>query len=163
MKGVLIAFILLLLGPGEPGRTSVASPDQATPLAGTRWLLESYGPTDAPTSVIEGSKVTLMFEEAGQVGGSGGCNAYGGRYQVDKSAIRFKDIVSTLMACADERVTHQEGLYLRALESATGFELSQDKLTISYHEGRSVLCFIRTLNDRARPQPTSPQYDDQAI
>jgi heat shock protein HslJ len=141
--GCKMAVFILLFGVHLPGNPAAPVLDEASSLPGTKWKLKSYGHPDAPTPVIEGSTVTLIFEEAGQVGGSGGCHGYGGRYQVEKSAIRFKEIMSTLMACADERVTQQEGVYLRALESAISFELSPDTLTISYDEGRSLLCFGR--------------------
>lgn len=122
-----------VVSPEQPGVGNV--------LANTRWRLVSFGEPGAETPVVEGSTVTLEFGAGGQVGGSGGCNSYGGQYQVQDSAVSFSEIVSTLMACADERVMQQEQQYLAALQLAGQFELAGQRLTIQYNGGRGVLNF----------------------
>lgn len=117
-------------------------PTADNPLANTQWQLESFGPVGAETPVVEGSTVTLEFDATGQAGGSGGCNSYGTEYQVQNGTLVFGEIVSTLMACADENIGEQEQQYYQALETAGEFEVSGDRLTIYYNDGQGVLNFV---------------------
>ena len=101
------------------------------------------GISGAEIPVVEGSTVTLEFAEDGQLGGSGGCNYFGAAFELEGNTIKITDVVSTLMACADEQVMAQEGLFFAALQSATSFEISADRLTIFYDNGQSQLTFVR--------------------
>ena len=112
-------------------------------LTNSQWKLVSYGKSGAETPVVEGSSITLDFEAEGQVGGSGGCNSYGGKYETQDNNLTIRDIVSTLMACADEQVTQQEQRYFDALKTATRFEITEDKLTIWYGDGQNRLNFVQ--------------------
>ncbi|NMB67709.1 MAG: META domain-containing protein [Chloroflexi bacterium] len=68
------------------------------PLAGTGWILTELNGQPALADV----SVTLEFAD-GRLGGSDGCNSYGGGYRVeDGRLIVGADMASTLMACADE-------------------------------------------------------------
>lgn len=87
-------------------------PNSHSALANTHWTLVSFGAPGAETPVITGSKVSLEFRTDGQVTGFGGCNSYGGKYLVQDNTLSFSQINSTLMACADERVTEQQNLSL---------------------------------------------------
>ncbi len=110
-------------------------PDPAGALVGTQWQLLSY----AETPVIANSMVTLEFRADNQVVGSGGCNDYGGGYLIeDDGVISFTDLISTLMACGDDTITLQEQEYLNALQTATGFELADNQLTITYGDGEQL-------------------------
>jgi heat shock protein HslJ len=122
-----------LVSPQPPGAGDV--------LANTRWRLVSFGEPGAETPVVAGSTVTLEFGADGQVGGSAGCNSYGGKYQVHDGTVSFGELVSTLMACVDERVMQQEQQYLAALQSTGRFELAGRRLTIRYAGGQDVLNF----------------------
>jgi heat shock protein HslJ len=131
-------------GPTPGPETPVVSSEQpgaGDALANTRWRLVSFGEPGAETPVVAGSTVTLEFEADGRVGGSGGCNSYGGQYQVQDGAVSFGELVSTLMACTDERLMQQEQQYLAALQSAGQFELAGRRLTIRYAGGRGALNF----------------------
>jgi heat shock protein HslJ len=111
-------------------------------LVNTRWSLVSYGQTGSETTVIEGSGVTLEFEEGGQAGGSASCNTFGAQYEVTGSnQLSITDIVSTQMACSDEALMEQESQYLEALGTAESFEMNGESLTIRYAGG--VLNFSR--------------------
>lgn len=115
----------------------------ASALAGTSWQLVSYGGSGAETPVIAGSTITLTFGVAGEVGGFGGCNTYGGAYTVQETTLTLRDIVSTLRACVDQTVTEQEVGYLAALQATGRFAITADTLTIWYDNERSVLTFTR--------------------
>jgi heat shock protein HslJ len=83
----------------------------------------------------------LNFESEGQVSGNGGCNSFAGSYEVQGSQLVFTDIVSTLVACADEALTAQEQQYVGALQTAGEFEVTGDQLTINYDNNQGVLNF----------------------
>jgi heat shock protein HslJ len=131
-------------GEGEPfpeGAATVA-PGRENELAGTSWMLVSYGPAGAEMPVLEGSTVTLAFESATQLGGSGGCNSYGAEYSAANGAMTVGEVTSTLMACVEEGVTEQEQDYLAALGSATEYQIDSDQLTIWYDGGAGVMTFV---------------------
>jgi heat shock protein HslJ len=114
------------------------------PLVGTQWALESMGSPGAEIPVLSGSNVTLSFESDTQVGGSAGCNSFGGNYKVDGNKITFDQLIHTMMACADESVMQQENAYMNALQMAGTYELSGDRLVISYNDGQGALNFVKT-------------------
>ena len=101
-------------------------------LEGTTWLLDK---------TIPGSEVTALFTN-GQVSGSGGCNTYQGTYRstraAGKNTIEFGPLATTRMMC-DEMLMDQEGLYLAALESATGYTIEGFALTITYPGGELLV------------------------
>jgi len=83
-----IALVTLLLA---------APAASATPLAGTSWKVKRIeGRTVAPEF-----RVALSFSKDGRrVGGSDGCNSFGGRYRATATRLRFGKLVSTLRGCA---------------------------------------------------------------
>lgn len=137
MKLMLISLILI-----TAGCSSVRSNGAELPVP-SQWKLESMGVAGAETSLVEGSAITLQFQEGGQAGGSGGCNSYGAMYETQGKSIAFKDIISTLMACADDQVTQQEAQYFQALQSASEYKFSGDHLAILYDDGHSALNFVK--------------------
>lgn len=103
------------------------------PLNETSWELASVDGAAAVTDV----KVTAVFKD-GQVSGTGGCNSYGGKYEVSGDRIQISEIVSTLMACSGEGVMDQEASFLGNLEKAESFKLSEGKLEIVTSDGKTV-------------------------
>lgn len=107
------------------------------PLAGTSWQLDAY----RKTRPIEGTTITLSFEE-GNASGSAGCNAYGGQYEVKRSEISFDQLYSTEMYCLDpEGVMQQETDYLGFMAAAERFELREGQLLIYFSE-HEALTFV---------------------
>jgi heat shock protein HslJ len=123
-----------------PAPEGTSAPTAAS-LDGTRWVLDSMGKNSQETPPVAGSTITLEFASNGQVGGNAGCNTYGGSYETRDNNITFVSLVSTLMACADNAITEQEGAYLQALNSASTFEQTADGLTILYEGGSGRLHF----------------------
>jgi heat shock protein HslJ len=81
----------------------------------------------------------------GQFGGFGGCNSYGGAYEITGNQLSFHDINSTLKACVDEQVMQQEQDYFEALKSAGTFEVEGNYLTIAFNNGQGVLEFEKAV------------------
>ena len=104
------------------------------PLNGTTWKLYSIG----KYSPIAGSMTTIHFED-GQVSGSGGCNSFGGIYQVNGDKIEFQEVESTLMDCIDPSgVMEQETTFLNFLWDAQSFEVIEGQLQISRSDGETL-------------------------
>ena len=111
-----------------------------TGLAGTNWQLTAInGQPPVAGDVVP----TLQFQPEDHVGGNGGCNGYGGAYELNGSALKFTEVMSTLMACADDALTTQEGAYFQALNNVAGYTLSGDTLTLQDASGATVLVFAR--------------------
>jgi len=107
-------------------------------LNGTTWELYSIG----SYSPIAGSKTTIHFED-GQVSGLGGCNQYGGEYQINGNKLEFDKLYMTEMACVSpEGIMEQEQRFLKALGDASSFETMNGQLQISLSTGE-VLTFVR--------------------
>jgi heat shock protein HslJ len=138
LQNILFISILLI----TTACTSTQAGGGELPIPST-WKLVSFGKAGAETRVVQGMAVTLEFAENGQLGGNGGCNSYGGMYEVQGSKLKILEIISTLMACANDQVMQQESQYFSALQSATGFEISGDKLTIYDEDGRNQLNFVK--------------------
>jgi hypothetical protein len=97
-------------------------------LEGTSWLLDG---------TIPGSEITALFAD-GEVSGSAGCNTYQGTYRSTRAAgentIEISSLATTRMMC-DEPLMEQEGLYLTALEAATGYTIEGFALSIEFPGG----------------------------
>jgi heat shock protein HslJ len=122
--------------PAEPASAETGAPA----LEGTNWLLESYAGADGQaTAALADVQVTALFAD-GRVGGSGGCNNYGGPYTVDGSGLTVGPLASTMMACMGP-VMDQETAYLSALQSAASYAVVDGKLQISDAAGQVVLIY----------------------
>lgn len=132
---------LVLTGEGIRLTFAPAPVEEPLPLVGTRWGLESlaYG-SDAVSSPLAGDLPTARFDDAGNVGGSTGCNTYGGRYQVDGEAIAIGEMRVSLRQCASE-VAQQEDVFQRALLRAATYAIEGDVLTLSDEAGAFLVSF----------------------
>lgn len=143
---LLVILLLLCAAP-----LAQAQPDQRV-LTGVEWQLVSLGPTGAEQNLVPGTTVTLRLGEDGRVGGSTGCNSYGGSYQVRGDTVSFSRIVATRRACLDQNANQQEHRFLTVLETANRFRLSSNRLTIISDRSRSVLNFV----NNSTPDPPDP-------
>jgi heat shock protein HslJ len=101
------------------------------------WEVSSFFTGAAVSSPMPGSTLTLEFA-AGTVAGSGGCNTFGGPYEVSGSdGIRVGPLASTLRACADPALDTQEQQYLAALGLAKTYRVTGDTLTL-FREGDTI-------------------------
>jgi heat shock protein HslJ len=109
-------------------------PGSEDPLKGTSWQLMTLG----GSALIPGSEINGFFEE-GQVGGSAGCNSYGGSYQVSGDKLTIGEIIQTEMACLDPPgVMEQEQEYLQLLGQASSFSIRGHELRITTSGGDTL-------------------------
>jgi heat shock protein HslJ len=112
---------------GEP-LLEYAATDMAAALLGD-WTVTSYYSGNAVTSVIGDVTLTTTFDDQG-VNGNAGCNSFNGPYTVDGDAIEIGPLASTMAACPNEELQQQETHYLAALELATSFAVTDDRLDL---------------------------------
>jgi heat shock protein HslJ len=117
---VLVAVLTVLLvacGSGEDDRDSsgeaAGSPETLRALTAHDWVLDRAGST--PELAATGSDITLAFTTERSLGGSSGCNTYGGTFTLDEEAIDVGPLESTQMAC-EPTVMKNETAYVSALE-----------------------------------------------
>jgi heat shock protein HslJ len=111
-------------------------------LTDTAWQLESWISGGEASAPVADSLITLEFSADGRVGGTGGCNRYGGTYTAgDEGGLTLSALFSTRRACMGDGLMQQEQAYLAALETATAYAISGAQLTITYGDG-DALVFI---------------------
>lgn len=136
MRRFVAAAILAVLAAG-------CSSVEDDMVDGTVWTASQVADQD-----VGDAEVTAIFED-GRMGGRSGCNLYGAGYEV--SGTRFaltEPIMSTLMAC-DEGTMDLEQRYLRALESATGFAMTESSLELTSEDGQVLVSFSAVSQDLA--------------
>jgi heat shock protein HslJ len=119
---------------------SLFSCGKSVALEDTTWVLESYGAQGNMKAVLADTEVTVMFNSAdGQVTGSGGCNGYGGSYELTGNKLSVPEpLISTMMSCGDEKDRQEQQFYM-ALQSAESYQIDGGKLTI--YCGNDILVF----------------------
>ena len=126
--------VLTFVSATTPPETPEVTDPTLGGLAGT-WNLVSYGDPNNPQAVIGQTPPTLTLAPDG-ASGNGGCNQFGtDTFAYDGNTITFGQIVSTLMACADEAAMAQETVFLAALQAATTYTLADGQLQIAYDGG----------------------------
>lgn len=125
-KSYIFIVLILLLAIGLAACS--AGSGQAD-LAGPEWQLASLSGESVPAGVT----ITATFAEK-EVGGSSGCNSYGGPYTLNGNQIEIGPLAATLMAC-DEPQMSWEGNYLKAMQSAESYQISGNQLEITTGEG----------------------------
>ena len=104
------------------------------PLKGTSWRLVTLG----RAGLIPGTEITATFED-GQVGGSAGCNHYGGSYRVSGDKLAADAAFMTEMACMNPPgVMEQEQAYVELLGNAETFSVTEGRLEIVAANGQSL-------------------------
>ena len=111
----------------------------AASLAGTSWNLTALNGDNVDPAI----RVTAEFGADGMLSGTSGCNHYNVTYEVDGDSISIGTPMSTMMAC-DEASMNVENAYMTALESAAGYQIDGDTLTLSDADGVAVATFSAT-------------------
>lgn len=98
----------------------------------------SVGALEGPIWILQGggAEITAQFDGT-RVAGKAGCNRYFGGYSLNGSALMFKGMGSTRMACA-EAIMQAEQAFLKALAAATSYTVNGNTLTIAYDGGTLV-------------------------
>ena len=121
------------------------APKPDLPLTGTKWMLESYSTgKDSVSSVIADTTITAVFGPDGNIGGSAGCNHYGGQYTLDGTNLSVSALFTTLMYCGEpEGIMEQETRYLGLLANVSSYWVKGDRLTLTDESGTPLLSFVQ--------------------
>ncbi len=112
------------------------------PLAGTSWQLTEFVVGRQQIPVIDGTRITLDFDDRGGVSGSGGCNTYFGSYFASGDSIDIGPMGSTRMFCPEPPGRmEQEQLYFQGLEAAETFTADGKGLRLFWQDGERALRF----------------------
>jgi heat shock protein HslJ len=174
--------------PEEPeSEPTEAAPEISQPIARWYavseqgdWVLVGYGEALNPTVVEPGTYVTINFSATDdQVNGSGSCNNYFTTYSADDDGNLTINgpIGSTMMAC--EVGMEQESLFFSALETVTGYEVTEDgRLVLQYDNGAETeeqlvfdpakqlidtLWVLNAYGDANNPTPSQPGVTTTAL
>ena len=102
-------------------------------LAGSAWTLVSFETDIGVILAATEAPATLTFsaegEQAGRLGGSGGCNRYFASYTLTSDRLHISPLGSTRMMCSPVRMA-QEVRFFQALAAASRCELSNGELLI---------------------------------
>jgi heat shock protein HslJ len=108
-------------------------PPAGNPLQGTSWLLTKIN----GAGLIEGTEITALFGDGGNLSGIGGCNTYNGGYTVDGGAIDISQLAFGLNYCAaPPGVMEQESLFGSLMMDAIGFTVQGNELIIRSPRGQ---------------------------
>jgi heat shock protein HslJ len=127
-------------------------------LEGTSWDVVNYNNgREAVVGVLEGTEITLNFDET-DLYGNAGCNNYFAGFAVKGKHILIDPPGATMMFCeAPEGAMGQEAAYLAALESAATFRIEGDQLWLRTAEDAiAVIAVKKAIVDLPAPEPKTP-------
>ncbi len=111
-------------------------------LTGTTW--QATGVNNGKEAVVSAEGVealTLSFDTADAVSGSGGCNGFSGSYTTtDPDGLTFGELASTMKMC-EEPVMELEQQYFAALGNVATYQLEGDRLTLRDAAGATQATF----------------------
>ena len=139
MKFVFIPLLLLsacwLPACNSASKTNNTNQSATSTISGKRWKLVELNGQPVQVQPPDGKQPYILFEEAtNKVTGNGGCNGFGGTYQLQKdNSIRLSQLISTKMACNSLAIETQ---FMKALETTDHFKIIND--TLSFHKGEAA-------------------------
>jgi putative lipoprotein len=112
-------LLMAAVGPGcAAGQHGATSPQG-------RWHAEDIG----GAGVIDDPQTTLDIAADGMVSGSGGCNRYSGKAEIDGSSIAIGPVAATKMMCLPAPMD-QETTFFDALDKARSWKIENGKLLL---------------------------------
>lgn len=125
----LIAVLCLILSLS--GGAALAHQEQ---LAGADWVLSGQ----------TGPRAAFLRFEAGRVGGLGGCNRFGARYDLVGDRLTFSPPMATRMACAPDLMKAEQAFF-EMLSRVRRLAIAGDTLSLLDGEGKVLATFTRRL------------------
>ena len=101
------------------------------------WRVETLGGRPVPGAV----NATLRIDPDGRVSGNGGCNGMGGQATIRGETIRFGQMVGTMMACPEPRMTVERNIH-RALTETRGWRLQHGSLVLLGAGNRRLMTLV---------------------
>jgi heat shock protein HslJ len=142
---LFLAAALLVTACGDDDDTHAeGSSDQPAggPLAGRSFVATKVTVDGKPKPLVEGTELSLAFEQGGKLAASAGCNSLFGTAQVADGRIRVSQMGGTDMACDQARMA-QETWYGEILSSDPAYSVDGDELTLTAE--KTVITFTDAL------------------
>lgn len=98
-----------------------------TTLHNTYWKLVELNGTPVTPHEHQREMHIILRTQSNQIGGFGGCNTLGGRYEVDGDRLRFVGLTSTEMAC---NYLDEERAFIDALTRTTNYRSVGESLQL---------------------------------
>lgn len=131
MKRLIVTVLL--------GMVLLSACAQQTNLVDTKWQL-----SDLPGQAIPAEVSVTLNLGTDSIGGSDGCNSYGGSYTAGESTIQFgEDIFHTEMYCSDE-IQLVSTAYYAALVQSASFEVTSERLILKDADGNRLAEFAKS-------------------
>lgn len=121
-------FLVANLGSDNGRPTSTEAGPQS--LAGTNWALATITDADGHDVPVAGKPV-LGIDDSTHVGGTDGCNKFGGDISIDSAVIRFGALELSETACSDDRVTATAEHVDAVLSGDVAWSIDDGMLTLS--------------------------------
>ena len=133
---VLAALAALAALASGVGLAGCAATNTQAPLQGAEWRIAEI----SGAGVIKGSDASLLFMEAGQLAGSGGCNRLMGGYESSaKGHLTITPTGATMMACP-QALMNQERKLLDLLPKIAGYDIdASGSLVLRTGDGQRIV------------------------
>lgn len=125
-------------------KTNKNSKDQATisSITGHKWVLTNLNGKNAGMDKQMKKTPHVQFGADSVISGNGGCNGYGGKYVLKgTNGIEISDVMSTLIACANNNVQKQEVALFKLYREADHYTIKNNTLTIYSKDEQSFAKF----------------------
>jgi len=136
-NGSTVLALLLALSMGLSACNSYGG------LAGTRWVVVSYGPAQAQAPVGAGIATSFQFQTDGTYNWIFGCNLVSGNYRVSGDSLVFTQTSSTGKACLGD-YQMQEAFGLKFLTGQVHYVQADKTLTLSSAGGDELVLTYST-------------------
>jgi heat shock protein HslJ len=149
----LMILVPILIAAGCIGNSPAPA---GIPLNGTGWTLTGYVINGTSQHSLNGTTVTMLFSDDGQITGSAGCNHYFAASEIKGTKITIGQAGSTEMYCMAPGVMEQESTYLTLLGMVSSLTAGNDTLTFADAKGSAILSFARIVPPEPEPLVGTP-------
>lgn len=118
---------LILKFSGTPKSSSDTDNSTAVRLEDKKWILATIAGKAVPK--LENAPFLVFDKQKAGAGGNSGCNSFGGSYKSEGDKISITEIISTQIACEDER-GNIEREFFDNLRKVNRFEIKAGKLNL---------------------------------
>lgn len=142
---LLTSMVIFLFACGSNEKATTKQGDVT--LEGNYWKLTELNWKPVATDPGTQELYLTLNPNGLQVSGNGGCNGFGGSYELHSNGfnIRFKQIIRTEMACVDQKNMDQKNDFLSMLEMADNYAINDNKLQLNKGKMAPMAVFKRQL------------------
>jgi heat shock protein HslJ len=131
LAGALILLVAMGACESTTSTTELATPIPATPVGS--WSLQAFDLAGGQSVLVPApERYQLNLEDDGDAHIRADCNFCNGSYRSSGTELEMGLLACTLAACPPGSL---DGEYLRALGSASSFELTEGGLSVAYPDG----------------------------